>query len=66
METDRLELSAHGVADLPDCIAMWSDPGVAEFTTGKPSSESEVWSRLLRYGPDSFGSERSSSSEAVS
>jgi len=39
------ELRVHGVDDLQNCFAMWSDPRVAEFTTGKPSSESEVWSK---------------------
>ena len=28
---------------------MWSDPNVARYTVGKPLSEEECWSRLLRY-----------------
>ena len=29
--------------------AMWADPKVVEFITGKPSTASDSWSRLLRY-----------------
>jgi RimJ/RimL family protein N-acetyltransferase len=28
---------------------MWSDPAVVRHIGGKPSTEEEVWSRLLRY-----------------
>ena len=28
---------------------MWSDPGVARFIGGRPSTDEEVWARLMRY-----------------
>ena len=47
--TDRLILRAHTATDLADCLALWTDPGVLRFIGGRPSSEYEVWQRLLRY-----------------
>ena len=49
IETKRLRLRGHRPEDLPDSAAIWSDPAVTRFTTGKPLSEEEVWGRLLRY-----------------
>ena len=49
LETPRLLLEPHAPADLADCIALWSDPEVVRFMGGKPSTEEEVWGRLLRY-----------------
>ena len=48
--TDRLELRPHGVEDFADSLGLWADPEVARFVGGRPSSESEAWARLLRYG----------------
>jgi RimJ/RimL family protein N-acetyltransferase len=49
IETDRLRLRGPKPADFPDSAALWSDPVVTRFTSGKPLSEEEVWGRLLRY-----------------
>lgn len=49
LETERLILRGHKVDDFADSFALWSDPGVARFITGKPSTREESWSRLLRY-----------------
>jgi RimJ/RimL family protein N-acetyltransferase len=49
LETPRLRLEAHNPADLSDCLALWSDPEVVRHMSGKPSTEEEVWARLLRY-----------------
>jgi len=47
--TSRLRLRGHRREDLADCAAMWADPGVTRFITGKPSTEQQTWSRLLAY-----------------
>jgi len=49
LETERLVLRAHGLDDFEDCLALWTDPAVTRFTTGKPSTREEVWARILRY-----------------
>lgn len=49
IETERLRLRAHRPSDLEDCVAMWSDPGVTRWISGKPSSEQQTWARLLNY-----------------
>ncbi|WP_230532516.1 GNAT family N-acetyltransferase [Microvirga roseola] len=49
LETERLVLRSHRLADFPECAAMWGNPEVTQFIGGKPSTEEEVWSRLLRY-----------------
>lgn len=49
LETERLVLRGHRVDDLADCLALWSDPEVTRFIGGRPSSQEEVWSRLVRY-----------------
>jgi RimJ/RimL family protein N-acetyltransferase len=49
IETERLRLRGHGVDDLAVALSMWSDPDVTRFISGKPLSEDEVWSKLLRY-----------------
>jgi RimJ/RimL family protein N-acetyltransferase len=48
IETERLRLRAYGVNDLPASLAMWSDPEVTRYITGKPLGEDEVWSKILR------------------
>lgn len=50
LETERLVLRGHTVSDFQDSLAMWSDPEVTRFIGGRPSTEEEVWQRLLRYG----------------
>jgi RimJ/RimL family protein N-acetyltransferase len=49
IETDRLILRAHRLDDFPALAAMWGDPAVSQFISGKPSSREECWARLLRY-----------------
>jgi RimJ/RimL family protein N-acetyltransferase len=49
VETQRLRLRGPRPEDFPDSAALWSDPMVTRFTSGKPLSEEEVWGRLLRY-----------------
>jgi RimJ/RimL family protein N-acetyltransferase len=49
LETARLTLRGHRYDDLDACVAMWSDPAVVKFITGKPSTEHQTWARLLSY-----------------
>lgn len=49
LHTERLVLSGHTVDDFADSAAMWADPDVVRFIGGRPSTEEEAWSRLLRY-----------------
>jgi RimJ/RimL family protein N-acetyltransferase len=49
LQTARLRLRAHRLADFDACAAMWSDLAVVEHIGGKPSSGEDVWARLLRY-----------------
>lgn len=47
IETQRLR--AHRRDDLPDCLALWSDPRVTRFIDGTPSTAQRAWARLLVY-----------------
>lgn len=49
LDTARLELRGHRREDFPDCLALWADLAVTRFIGGRPSTEEEVWTRLLRY-----------------
>ncbi len=49
VDTPRLVLRGHRPEDLAPCAAMWGDPQVTRHIGGRPSSEEEVWSRILRY-----------------
>jgi len=49
VETERLVLRGHRIADFAESAAMWADPVVARYVGGKPLSEEESWSRFLRY-----------------
>jgi RimJ/RimL family protein N-acetyltransferase len=49
IETARLRLRGHRRDDLAECTAMWSDPGVTKFISGRASSEQQTWARLLTY-----------------
>jgi RimJ/RimL family protein N-acetyltransferase len=49
IDTERLILRPHRVEDYDDMRAMWSVPEVARYIIGRPSSDEEVWGRLLRY-----------------
>lgn len=49
LETTRLILRAHELKDLDACTAMWSDPRIAKYTIGDPSTAQRTWMRLLGY-----------------
>jgi RimJ/RimL family protein N-acetyltransferase len=49
LETPRLRLRHHRREDFADCVALWADPRVVRYIGGQPSSEEEVWARILRY-----------------
>jgi RimJ/RimL family protein N-acetyltransferase len=49
LETERLRLRGHRLVDFGECAAIWADPVVTRYITGKPSTAEEVWARLLRY-----------------
>ena len=49
LETDRLTLRGHRVADFAELVAMWGDPDVTRYIGGTPSTREETWARLLRY-----------------
>lgn len=49
IETERLRLRGHALKDFEPLAAMWSDPAVVRFISGKPSTREESWARLLRY-----------------
>src|ERR1700685_876043 len=49
LETERLKLRGHCLADSPASGAMWADPVVTRHIGGRPLSGEEAWSRLLRY-----------------
>lgn len=49
IETERLRLRGHELSDFDACAAMWADPDVVRFISGKPSTREESWGRLLRY-----------------
>ncbi|HEU4880690.1 MAG TPA: GNAT family N-acetyltransferase [Longimicrobium sp.] len=49
VQTERLTLRGHTLADFPECAAMWGDPHVTQHIGGRPSTEEEVWARVLRY-----------------
>ena len=49
IDTARLQLRGHRRADLADSAALWGDPQVTRYIGGRPFTEEEVWSRLLRH-----------------
>ena len=49
IETARLRLRAHRLADFPNSAAMWADPNVTRYIGGKPLTNEEAWSKFLRY-----------------
>lgn len=48
LETERLIMRPHALSDLPDSLALWSDPETTRHL-GRPATEEEVWQRLMRY-----------------
>ncbi|HRP10895.1 MAG TPA: GNAT family N-acetyltransferase [Terricaulis sp.] len=49
LETERLILRGHKLGDFAALSAMWADPAVVRFISGKPSTQEESWGRMLRY-----------------
>lgn len=49
LETERLRLRGHAMPDFEAVAAMWGDPEVVRFISGKPSTREESWARMLRY-----------------
>jgi RimJ/RimL family protein N-acetyltransferase len=49
LDTERLALRGHTLADFDECLAMWADPIVNRYIGGRSLSAEEVWARLLRY-----------------
>jgi len=49
LDTARLNLRGHTLADVAECTAMWADPAVTRHIVGRPLSEEEAWARVLRY-----------------
>ena len=47
VETERLVLRAYRIEDFPHLAAAWADPEVVRHV-GRPSTEEESWTRLLR------------------
>ncbi len=49
LETKRLHLRGHTIADFAPSASMWADPEVTRYIGGKPLTAEESWSKLLRY-----------------
>jgi RimJ/RimL family protein N-acetyltransferase len=49
IETERLRLRGHQLADFAAVAALWGDAAVTRFIGGRPFTEEECWTRLLRY-----------------
>ncbi|WP_342362135.1 GNAT family N-acetyltransferase [Terrarubrum flagellatum] len=49
IETARLRLRGHRVEDAALTAALWADADVTRFIGGRPFTQEESWSRLLRY-----------------
>lgn len=49
LHTERLTLRGHRLDDMSHCASLWSDPVVTRYIGGRPFTEEETWTRLLRY-----------------
>jgi len=49
IDTARLSLRGHRLEDFADIAALWGDPLVTRYIGGRPLTEEEAWTRLLRY-----------------
>lgn len=49
LETERLVLSGHTVADFAPLTAMWSEPAVVAQISGASPTPREAWMRILSY-----------------
>lgn len=48
IETERLRMRGHRLADFDDSAAMWADPIVTRYI-GQPSTEQQSWARIRGY-----------------
>jgi len=49
IETERLRLRRHALADFEDCCRLTSDPEAVRTIYGQPMSREETWHRLMRF-----------------
>jgi RimJ/RimL family protein N-acetyltransferase len=49
LETARLRLRGHITEDFKASAAMWADPAVTRYISGRPFTREESWARLQRY-----------------
>lgn len=49
IETERLRLRGHELADFDKSAAMWALDGTTRYISGKPSTREESWGRFVRY-----------------
>jgi len=49
LDTARLVLRGHTLADVAESTAMWGDPDVTRYIGGRPASAEDAWARVLRY-----------------
>jgi RimJ/RimL family protein N-acetyltransferase len=49
LESARLVLKPHILADFDDSFAMWRDPRTVAFIGGTPSTPDRAWQRVLTY-----------------
>lgn len=49
LETERLRLRAHTLADFDTYCTLWADPAVVRYIGGKPFNAEETFGRMLRH-----------------
>jgi RimJ/RimL family protein N-acetyltransferase len=49
IETARLVLRPHRLEDFDAVMAMWREPEIVRYISGKPSTREQSFTRLLRY-----------------
>ncbi len=49
LDTERLTLRGFRREDFEDSCALWGDPRVTRYITGRPQTREECWGRLLRH-----------------
>ena len=49
LRTARLVMDMHRPQDLDDCAAMDADAAIMRHITGRPSTRTESWARILRF-----------------
>ncbi|MEC9246967.1 MAG: GNAT family N-acetyltransferase, partial [Pseudomonadota bacterium] len=49
LETERLVLRAHSIADFDAFARLWSLPEATRFTSGKPLTGEDAWRRLAMH-----------------